>query len=413
MSWMKTAGSVAIAVIGLHAWEQSADVERTRRFERQLEDLRRVLHIPGMSAIVVKDGKVLWAKGFGEADSELKVTASPDTNYRIASLTKTFASVLLMQLVEKGTLNLDEKMGTFSPRFKERFGDAASVRHVFSHTSQDPPGRQYRYDGNRFSYLTDVLEKVSGRSFRELLVRNILDPIGMSWSVPGQNVLDDRARWKAFLDDAHIARYEAGLSRLAKPYRLHGTSVVRSDYPPTGISTAAGLISNVVDLAKFDAAIDSHSLIGSTTQAQAWKASVSTEGETLPYGLGWFSTSASGLQLVWHYGYWPDSFSSLYLKVPRSNVSFILLANSDALSAPFRLGNGEVMQSPFANTFVRMFVLEVIQGRTFPDLDWDQPARRFQAQVQTVSKASGPYRYESELRSHRLLTEWLLERRAK
>ena len=156
-----------------------------------------------------------------------------------------------------------------------------------------------------------MLEKASGCSFRELLVRNILDPIGMSGSVPGQDVLDDRARWKAFLDDAHTARYEAGLSKLAKPHRLSGTNVVRTIYPPTGISTSAGLVSNVVDLAKFDAAIDAHSMIKSTTQAQAWKASVSTEGETLPYGLGWFSTSASGLQLVWHYGYWPDSFSSL------------------------------------------------------------------------------------------------------
>jgi hypothetical protein len=92
--------------------------------------------------------------------------------------------------------------------------------------------------------------------------------------------------------------------------------------------------------------------------------------------------------LIWHYGYWPDSFSSLYLKVPRSNVTFILLANSDALSAPFRLGNGDVMQSPFANTFVRMFAREAIQGRTLTDLE------------------------EAERRSQRLLTDWLAERRA-
>jgi CubicO group peptidase (beta-lactamase class C family) len=377
---MKKACAVCAIVAVSTVFPQSTDSARIRRFETQLEDLRQVLYIPGMSAAMVKDRSLLWAKGFG--------AAAADTNYRIASLTKTFASVLLMQLVEQGKLNLDDKMATYSPRFKERFGEAASVRHVFSHTSQDPPGHQYRYDGNRFSYLSDVIEKVTGRTFREQLVRNILDPLGMSESVPGQDVLDDRVKWKGFLDSAHVTRYQAGLSRLATPHQLYGTSVVRTPYPPQGISTAAGLVSNVVDLAKFDIAVDSHVMITAATQAHAWKAAVSSDGATLPYGLGWFSTRASDLQLIWHYGYWPDSFSSLYLKVPRSNVTFILLANSDALSAPFRLGNGDVMQSPFANTFVRMFAREALQGRALTDLE------------------------EAERRSQRLLTDWLAERRA-
>lgn len=380
MSWVNNACAVCVVAAVTTALQPSNDA-RIRRFETQLEGLRRTLHIPSMSAAIVKDRTLLWSKGFGEA--------APDTNYRIASLTKTFASVLLMQLVEQGTLNLDDKMVTFSPRFRERFGEAASVRHVFSHTSLDPPGRQYRYDGNRFSYLSDVIEKVSGRTFREHLVRNILDPLGMLESVPGQDLLDDPARWNAFLDSAHVSRYKAGLSKLATPHQLYGTTVVRTAYPPSGISTSAGLVSNVLDLAKFDIAVDSYSMVKAATQAQAWKATVSTDGQTLPYGLGWFSTNAFGLQLIWHYGYWPDSFSALYLKVPRSHVSFILLANSDALSAPFRLGNGEVMQSPFAIAFVRMFALDGSQGRARSDLE------------------------EAERRSQRLLTDWLAERATK
>ena len=379
MSWLNKACAVCFVVAATTA--QSSNDARIRRFETQLEGLRRTLHIPSMSAAIVKDRTLLWSKGFGEA--------GPDTNYRIASLTKTFASVLLMQLVEQGKLNLDDKMASFSPRFKERFGAAASVRHVFSHTSQDPPGRQYRYDGNRFSYLSDVIEKVTGRSFREQLVRNILDPVGMSGSVPGQDLFDAPDRWKAFLDTAHASRYKAGLSKLAGPHQLYGTTVVRTAYPPTGISTSAGLVSNVIDLAKFDIAVDSYSMITAATQAHAWTATVSTDGQTLPYGLGWFSTNAAGLQLIWHYGYWPDSFSALYLKVPRSHVSFILLANSDALSAPFRLGSGEVMQSPFAIAFVRTFAVEGIQRRALSDLE------------------------EAERRSQRLLADWLAERATK
>jgi CubicO group peptidase (beta-lactamase class C family) len=96
--------------------------ERIKRFEQQLEDLRRALTIPGISAAIVKDGKLLWAKGIGFADVEHKVPATPETNYRIASLTKSFASTLLMQLVEQGKLDLDEPMGTYSPEFRQRFG---------------------------------------------------------------------------------------------------------------------------------------------------------------------------------------------------------------------------------------------------------------------------------------------------
>ena len=105
-----SAGALAIAFLsgGTPARAPQADDGRLGRFERQLEGLRQRLHIPGMSAAIVKDRKVVWAKGFGQADLEKKVPATPETNYRIASLTKTFASVLLLQLVEQGKLNLDD-----------------------------------------------------------------------------------------------------------------------------------------------------------------------------------------------------------------------------------------------------------------------------------------------------------------
>jgi CubicO group peptidase (beta-lactamase class C family) len=330
--------------------------------ETQLEQLRQKLHIPGLSAVVLKDGKFVWSKGFGYADLEKKTAATPQTNYRIASLTKTFASLLLFQLVEQGTVNLDDPITKYSPDFAKRFGGSATIRHVFSHTSQDPPGQNYRYDGNRFSYLTSVIEKTGGAPFRELLAKRILDPTGMAGSVPGQDIFDDRAKWAALLDPAHTKRYEAGLARLAKPYRLYGSETVAAVYPPTGISASAGLASSVDDLARYDAAIDAHTLIREETLSQAWTPTVSTDGRTLPYALGWFVTPANGVRFVWHYGYWPDSFSSLYLKVPAQDLTFILLANSDALSAPFRLGDGAILQSAFAHAFVRTFVSEAAAG---------------------------------------------------
>lgn len=395
------------------AAKPSSEKERIARFEKQIEELREKLKIPGLSAAIVKDRKLLWAKGFGYADLDNKVPAAPDTNYRIASLTKTFASALLMQLVEQGKLDLDEPMAKYSPEFQKRFNnDAIKIRQVFTHTSHDTPGENYRYDGNRFLYLTGAIEKASGKSFRELLVKNILDKVEMQGSVPGQDILDDRAKWSAFLDADRAKRYEMGLAKLAKPYRLYGAEIVQTVYPPRGINASAGLVSNAIDLAKYDAEIDRHAFIKAGTQERAWTPAVSTNGNTLPYGFGWFIQQYQGLRLIWHYGYWPDSFSSLYLKIPAKNISFILLANSDGLSAPFRLGGGNVAGSAFANSFLRIFVFEDALGRALPDPHWSQTNDQFKTEVEQLVKQAGGYRYEAESVSHNFLSRWLDERRA-
>ncbi|HKR62930.1 MAG TPA: serine hydrolase domain-containing protein, partial [Thermoanaerobaculia bacterium] len=72
--------------------------DRVKGFERDVDQLRQTLRIPGLSAAIVKDQKVLWTRGFGFADLEHRVPATPDTLYHIASVTKTFRSMLAMQL---------------------------------------------------------------------------------------------------------------------------------------------------------------------------------------------------------------------------------------------------------------------------------------------------------------------------
>jgi CubicO group peptidase (beta-lactamase class C family) len=386
--------------------------ERMKRLEQQLEELRRALKIPGASAAIVKDQKLMWAKGFGLADVENKIPAAPETNYRIASLTKPVASTLLMQLVEQGKLDLDEPMAKYSPEFRERFGGRSiTVRHVFTHTSHDPSGESYWYDGYRFSHLSDVVARASGKPFRELLVRNVLDAVGMADSVPGQDVLDDRAQWSSFLDAEHARRYAAGLARLARPYRLQATEMIRGLYPSRGISAAAGLVSNVLDLAKYDLAVDGHTLVRAETQERGWTPASTPDGKKLPYGLGWFIQSHEGMRLAWHYGYWPESFSSLYVKLPERKMTLILLANSDGLSAPFFLGAGNVMRSPVAITFLRIFAREESLGRALPDPRWSQASDRFNAEIEQLAAQTGSYRYDAEKASHELLTRWLDERR--
>jgi len=97
----------------------SDDKKRLERFEKEVDDRRNRLKIPGLSAVIVKDQKVLWAKGFGFADLENRIPATPDTLYSIASVTKTFAATLVLQLVEQGKLDLDEPISHYSSDFKD------------------------------------------------------------------------------------------------------------------------------------------------------------------------------------------------------------------------------------------------------------------------------------------------------
>ncbi len=162
--------------------DQSSDSARIARLETLLESLRQELKIPAYSAAIVKDQKVIWAKGFGYADVENKIPATEHTAYHLASLTKTFASTILMQLVQEGKVKLDDPVSKYGITLESN--GVITVRHLFSHTSEGNPGEQYRYNGNRFGELDKVVQSASGKSFGELLIANILDPLGMNETAP-------------------------------------------------------------------------------------------------------------------------------------------------------------------------------------------------------------------------------------
>src|SRR6476620_11838905 len=90
-----------------------SDAERFSNLEQRLDGLREQLKIPAMSCAIVKDQKVVWAKGFGFADVEKKIPATEHTSYHLASLTKTFASTILMQLVQEGKIKLEDPVSKY------------------------------------------------------------------------------------------------------------------------------------------------------------------------------------------------------------------------------------------------------------------------------------------------------------
>ncbi len=344
-------------------------------FKQEIERLQKKYNIPGVSVVVLQKQQTIFADGFGYADIENKIPATVDTPYNIASLTKTFGAAILMKLVEEGKLNLQDDMAellkdtqfqydkqtilgyenacqeirkvsrdtSFEYAFllKDYRCDTRriEVKHHLTHTAQGVPGDAYRYNGFLFGFLSLVAEEVSGKNFAELLVENIIRPLNMTRTVPSinndirQQVLADRAKY-----------YKMGF----------GGDFVPSSYP-VKLSSSAGMISTALDLAKFDVAMDHNLIVSEETKEIMFTPTISNGGKQLPYGLGWFVQYHKGVKLVWHYGHAPTAYSSLILKVPEEELSFILIANSEGASAPFRLGAGNVLRSPFAVAFLNLF----------------------------------------------------------
>lgn len=342
------------------------------QFEARLEALRRKLGIPGMSVAVLRNQAMVYRGGLGYADLENEIPATAHTPYNIASLTKTFAAAVLMRLVEDGRLRLDDELAvrladtsfeysgyhargyadlcTKIRKLAWRYGpvlwdfrchrEAIRVRHLLTHTSQGLPGGHYRYNGFLFSLLTDVAEEASGMAFADLVVAEIVAPLLMTDTVPSMN--------------AYLRRRV--LARRARYYRHNfwGRSVP-SSRKPLRLTASAGIVSTVVDLAKFDAAMDRDAILSPTSRASMHSPTVGVHGRTMPYGLGWFVQDCRGTKLVWHYGHVPDAYSALIVKVPAKALTMILLANSDGASRGFQLGRGDVRKSPFARLFLSHF----------------------------------------------------------
>lgn len=391
----------------IHRAASPSDIKRLRRLEAQFEQLRSLLRIPGMSAAIVKDQKLLWAKGFGYADIEKRVPANSDTVYYIASLTKTFAATVLMQLVEQGKLDLDEPMSRYSNEFKD---DSVKVKHVLSHTSRGKPGDSFRYDGARFALLTAVIEKKTGKSFRQVITEVFLDPLNMSGSVPSQDVLTAGSENPELFGKDKLDHYQRTLARYAQPYRLYGNEIIHTTYPWGGISTAAGLLSTAPDLARFDIAIDQHVYLKKETQDQSWTPFVSNSGRPLVHGLGWFVQNYHGLKCIWHFGNDPDEFSGTYIKVPEEGLSLILLANSDALSTPFYRG-GILTSSAFVASFLRIFIFEDQAGHILQDPNWTAKPGDFDNELLRLKNLASGYSYDGEQAGYAAMGKWLDDHR--
>ena len=362
----------------VNAHRPVADQEPIQLFRHEMERLRKENRIPGMAVAVIQNQQVVFADGFGFADIENRVPVAVETPFNIASLSKPFAAAVLMRLVEEGRLDLDSPIadslkdrdftydvGTFhgyanvcrkikefskNPHFE--YAEYAfllknyrcdkediTIRHHFTHTAQGKPGETYRYNGFLFGFLSLVAEEASSKPYSDLLVDYIVVPLHMTDTIPGTSE----------------KRRDEILAKRAKYYRAGFGGGFRPSHYPVTLSSSAGIVTTVLDMAKFDIALDRNLIVSVASKAAMFTNTISNHGKSLPYGLGWFVQEHAGVKLVWHYGWAPKAYSSLILKVPEKDVTFILFANSEGASADFHLGRGNVLRSPFAAAFLNAF----------------------------------------------------------
>lgn len=360
--------------------QQSTGNARLTYFQHRLEQLRQDFGIPGMSAAIVYKGKVVYSKGFGYSQLAGHRQASPQTPYHIASITKTFAAVAVMQLVEKGRVHLTDPVSKYGIPLPA----TVQVQHLLSHTSNGQPGEYFYYDGYRYMLLDQVVQQASGMDLGTYLIRNVLQPLQLKNTA----FADGRQYQGGGLNLADV------YSKVASPYDIdnHGHAHA-SAYVPY-FNSAVGMVSTVEDLAQYAIAIDEHKLLNTHSTQQMWNVRHSSSGERLPYGLGWFLQDYEGLRLVYHYGIW-NGASSLFLHLPDQHMTLILLTNCMRLSSHFDIqGPSGIASSSFALAFLHTFA---VQNAKVPPLMLDAGSGTLQKQLTEAKRTPYSKIYAFEL----------------
>lgn len=302
---------------------------------------------PGGAAIVVKDGKVVYRAAIGMADVEKKVPLQPDAVFRLGSVTKQFTSAAVMMLVEQGKISLQDPIDKYLPGYPMQ-GHVVTVEHLLTHTSgiqsytdipgwmktriqadltvqqlidgfknepmQFAPGTKYRYNNSGYVLLGAIIEKVSGQSYGSFVSEKIFKPLGMTHSFYGTS-------------EATIPKRALGYS---------GPVSAPQPAPPLSMTqpyAAGSLLSTVDDLAIWDAALGTETLLKRSSLERSWTPYKLADGTSTGYGYGWQVGTVQDRRTREHGG-GIFGFSTFVLRVPDDRVYVAVLCNSDAPATP-------------------------------------------------------------------------------
>jgi CubicO group peptidase (beta-lactamase class C family) len=295
-------------------------------------------HIPGLSLLVVKDGKTVMAQGFGLANVELQVPVKPETVFQSGSIGKQFTATGVMMLVEEGKISLDDPLTKYFPDAPPAWKEI-KVRNVLSHTAgmgdypdnfdyrkdwsegeelkliqsiplQYAPGTSWRYSNFGYVTLGFLIHRVTGEFYGDFLQQRIFQPLGMSST--------------RIISEADIVANRAAGYRLVKG-ELKNQEWVS---PLTNTTADGSLYFTTLDLAKWDAALYTETLVKKSTLDQMWTVMKLNDGQPNKghYGFGWFIEPRQGHRCIHHDGAW-QGFETAIDRYVDDHLTVIALTN--------------------------------------------------------------------------------------
>lgn len=290
----------------------------------------------GLSLAVVHRGRIVLERGWGFANLEHRVPATPATVYQSGSVGKQFTAGAVMLLAQEGRLGLDDPVSRFFPEAPAAWR-GVTVRHLLTHTSgagdypddfdfrRDyteaelrqmilarppafPPGGDWRYSNLAYVLLGCLIREVSGKFYGDFLAERVFRPLGMSTAriISEADIVPDRA---------------AG-------YRREGGVLQNQEWVAPALNTTAdgALYLTVRDLARWDSALDGTALFTRESLAAMRTPVRLTDGTSRPYGFGWRVGQAGGHPLMAHGGSW-QGFKSYIVRYPEDRLTVVALAN--------------------------------------------------------------------------------------
>ncbi len=315
--------------------------------------------IPGLTVAVGLHTRLAWVRGFGTADLENSVAAGADTVYRIGSISKPITAVAVMQLAERGKLDLDAPIQKYVPTFPakpwpitplELLAHLSGIRHYRNEQEVDStrhytnlvdplrafaaepllfePGTSYSYSTYGYDLLGVAIETASGARFVEYLKANVFTPAGMPHTG---------------LDDVYeIVPHRAHGYRRSVEGRIENCALADTSNKIPG----GGLLSTAGDLIAFAGALERGDLVKPATRDRMFAPQSTRGGRQVPYGLGWAFVDFGGRRWTLHPGM-QQGASACLLVSPADGLSVAVLANLEMVDLePLAIRIAEILLEP-------------------------------------------------------------------
>jgi len=347
-------GVPRVALLG----QEAGDPEVGRQVDAFVGAQLRDQHIPGLALGVMRGGTIIKATGYGLANVELDAPATAETIFQTGSVGKQFTATAVMMLVESGKVKLDD---TITKYFSEAPAawSRITVRHLLTHTSGIPdyggeedtmgkgvlnfredyteddlvqrfakmpldfePGSKWSYSNTGYVILGVLIHRVTGQFYGDLLQERVFTPLGMTAT--------------RIINEADIIPHRSSGYRLVK-----GQLKNQQWVSPSLNTTADGaLYTNVLDLARWDAALYTEKLLTRASLTEMWTPVRLTDGTTAPYGFGWRVTAVNGHRLIAHSGAW-QGFTMNISRYVDDKLTVVVFTNLDEdNSHPDRIARG-------------------------------------------------------------------------